>query len=115
MAWAELEPGVAQLTIKDTGVVEWNTSLQITMGDPKWVQLLWDSSERWLGVRGWRNSAHGFIVNVDEDAGEFKIDSEAVLDGAGAREVVDCDGVPRRIPAQGECEQPNHDHDGDRQ
>ena len=83
MAWAELEPSAAELTIRDTGVVEWNTSLQIVMGDPKWVQLMWDSARRWLGVRGWVNSPHGFIVNVDEDAGEFKIDSEAVLSGAG--------------------------------
>jgi hypothetical protein len=82
MAWAELETAARELTIKDTGVVEWNTSLQITMGDPKWIQLMWDSSERWLGVRG-VNSPHGFIVNVDEEAGEFKIDSADALSGAG--------------------------------
>lgn len=96
MAWVELEPSAAELTIRDTGVVEWNTGLQIAMYDPKWVQLMWDSAERWLGVRGWVNSATGFIVNVDEEMGEFKIDSAAVLSAAGVTIAQTQSGPPEK-------------------
>jgi len=82
MAWAEVEPGTAELTIQDSGVIEWNMRLQSVMGDPGWVQLMWDSAERWLGVRP-LNVSHGFPVGKEQQSGEFKIDSADALDAAG--------------------------------
>jgi hypothetical protein len=96
MAWAEVEPGAAELTIKDTGVVEWNTRLQSVMGDPGWIQLMWDSAERWLGVRP-LNVPHGFAVNKDEEEGEFKLDTADALAAAGISITSTISGEPTKF------------------
>ena len=37
--------------LKDDGTVEWNTSLQLLMSDPDWVDLMYDSSEKTSGFQ----------------------------------------------------------------
>ena len=81
MAWAELFPDALGLQLKN-GVVKWNTALQMHMGDPPWVELMYDSANGWLGIRS-ANLPTGLPVIKDLAVGEYKIDSEALLDDAG--------------------------------
>ena len=81
MAWAELFPDALGLELKD-GVLTWNTALQIGMGDPPWVELMYDSANGWLGIRS-ANLATGLPVVKEPESSEYKLDSEDLLDDAG--------------------------------
>lgn len=82
MAWTELTPATAELSLKTTGVIEWNTRLQLAMGDPDWVNLMWDAGNRELGIRA-VNSPTGQPVAKEPETGEFRIDSAEILNRAG--------------------------------
>ena len=82
MAWQELVPPSAELSLKTSGVVEWNTALQVLLGNPKWVGLVWDSSSRWLGIHR-RDQDAGFPVYCEPESGEFRIDSADALNAVG--------------------------------
>ena len=81
MAWVELFPATLELELEN-GVVKWNAALQIGMGDPPWVELMYDSANGWLGIRS-ANVATGMPVVREPESSEYRIDSEALLDDAG--------------------------------
>ena len=82
MTWVEIDLPAPELTAKDDGVVEWNSALQLLMGDPNWVDLMYNAADNTLGVRG-VNSATGFPVVAEPEGSEYKIDSAAAIDAAG--------------------------------
>ena len=82
MAWTLIATGEAELTLAKNGGVEWNAALQGMLGDPEWVDLLWEPDERWLGIRC-NYVTEGFPVDGKPDKGEFKVDSGDMLDEAG--------------------------------
>jgi hypothetical protein len=82
MPWVELDTGVPELILRTDGVLEWNTALQRALGDPQWVDLMWDATERWLGVRG-VSAATGLSVSAEPRTGEYRIDSAAALAAVG--------------------------------
>ena len=82
MAWTLIATGEAELTLAKNGGVEWNAALQGMLGDPEWVDLLWEPAERWLGVRC-NYVTDGWPVYSELDNGEFKVDSGDALDEAG--------------------------------
>ena len=98
MAWTLISTGDAELTLLANGSVEWNTALQAALGDPKWVDLLWEPDERWLGVRV-NYITEGLPVYSELDNGEFKIDSGDILDEAGVSVDDNYSAVPVRTAA----------------
>ena len=81
MAWVELFPTPTELQLNN-GVVKWNTALQITMGDPEWVELMHDSANGRLGIRATYAST-GLPVVKEPEGSEYWVDSELLLDAAG--------------------------------
>jgi len=82
MGWTEITTGTPQLTLTNTGLLEWNTALQIKLGNPAWVNLMWDPVERRLGLRG-VYAMDGLPVCAEPDKSEYKIDSSGPLTAAG--------------------------------
>lgn len=82
MAWALVSTGDAMMGLRANGSLEWNMALQAVLGDPKWVDVLWDSDERYLGLRC-NYVTEGFPVHCQPDEGTFKVDSADILDDAG--------------------------------
>lgn len=82
MPFIELLPPTAELSLRADGVIEWNTALQLAMGDPTWVDLMWDSANRYLGIRA-VNSATGIPVSKEPQSGEYRVDSNDILTSAG--------------------------------
>lgn len=66
------------MTVKANGSLEWNTALQLTMGDPTWIDIMWDSEDRLLGIRA-VNSPTGFPVEKEPKSGEYTVPSRPVL------------------------------------
>jgi len=81
MAWIELFPAATGLQLKN-GVLKWNTALQVSMGDPLWVELMHDSANGQVGIRA-TNAATGLPVIKEPENGEYWIDSADLLDSAG--------------------------------
>jgi hypothetical protein len=81
MPWTELDLGTAELALKDDGSMEWNAALQQKMGDPAWVEIMWDATQRWLGIRA-VNAATGVPIEKEPKTGEYSIDSAAILTAA---------------------------------
>ncbi|GAI49227.1 unnamed protein product, partial [marine sediment metagenome] len=82
MPWTEISTGTAQLTFTNTGLVEWNTALQLKMGAPTWVELMCNVADGTLGIRA-VNSPSGFPIVAEPEGSEYKIDSVAALEAAG--------------------------------
>jgi len=80
MPWVEIPTAPAQLALNNRGQLSWNTTLQVLLGDPKWVDLMWESNTRCLGIR--KNNAPGGLL-VSAQGNEFKINSAAALTAAG--------------------------------
>jgi hypothetical protein len=83
MPWTPITPPEATLSLKASGKIEWNSSLQHLLSNPEWVFLVWDASQRWLGIRGHNRSGGGFPVTRDEAKSLFSIDSGEALTNAG--------------------------------
>jgi hypothetical protein len=81
MSWVELTTPAAELELKSNGEITWNTRLQILLGDPEWVDVMWDSANRHLGIRS-NNSPNGLPIVAEPESNEFKLDSAAVLTAA---------------------------------
>ncbi len=82
MPWVEISTGTPELTFKDDGAIEWNTSLQLLMGAPTWVELMYNAAQHKLGIRT-VNAPSGFPVVAEPEGSQYKIDSAAALDAAG--------------------------------
>lgn len=82
MGWTEITAGAPELTLNTNGLLEWNTALQIQLGNPTWVNLMWDPDERRLGLRG-VYAQQGLPVYAEPDKSEYKIDSPDLLTAAG--------------------------------
>jgi hypothetical protein len=95
MPFVELAAITANLAVKQDGTIEWNTALQLTMGDPVWVDLMWDASERRLGIRA-VNSATGIPVYKEAEAGEYRVDSQEILEANGITVDEKIDGEPEK-------------------
>ena len=64
MAWQELDLGAKELVVEGQRHYGWNAPCSLAMGDPAWVDIMWDASERYLGIRA-VNAATG--VPVDKE------------------------------------------------
>ena len=82
MAWVELTLPTASLSVDTDGVIQWNSGLQLLMGDPVWVDLMWDAAENRMGVRA-VNSPTGIPVVKEPEGSEYKLDSEDLVADAG--------------------------------
>lgn len=83
MAWAMVWPPQAELTLRTDGVIEWNSATQTLLSNPTWVNLMWDSDSRWLGISAHSAACGGFPVCKEPERGEFKIATTAVLTELG--------------------------------
>jgi hypothetical protein len=63
MPWLDVSLPTWELELAD-GVVKWNTALQLAMGDPAWVDLLWDAEARTIGIRAVNAPLGGVPVDV---------------------------------------------------
>lgn len=81
MPFIELIAPNANLALKADGTLEWNTALQLIMGDPVWVDLMWDEATRQLGIRA-VNSPTGIPVYKEPETGEYRVDSAEILAAA---------------------------------
>lgn len=95
MPWSELTTGTPQLTLKATGKVEWNIALQILLGNPSWVQLMWDTDTNRLGIRG-IYAQMGWPVEVLPEESVYKIHCADALDAAGVPVDDDVSGEPMK-------------------
>jgi len=82
MAWAEISTAPPLLTLGSNGQVSWNNALQILLGDPKWVDLMWDNNTSRLGIRQ-SNVPDGLPVIAEPEGLEWKIASTNALTAAG--------------------------------
>ncbi len=82
MPWVELNQTTPKLTLHTTGKLTWNTALQLRLGDPKWVDLMWNAETRQLGIRNVR-SVTGLPVAAEPEQSDYKIDSSDILTEAG--------------------------------
>ena len=82
MTWIDLPLGTQELALNADGSMEWNAALQLAMGDPAWVDVMWDATQRTLGIRA-VNSATGIPVYKEPKAGEYSIATAAILNTAG--------------------------------
>lgn len=78
MAWQELTLGAQELALNANGAMEWNAALQLAMGDPAWVDIMWDEGERKLGLRP-VNAPAGLPISKEPKTGEYTIDSASIL------------------------------------
>jgi hypothetical protein len=74
-------------------VIKWNTALQLQMGDPAWVDLMWDASAKTLGIRA-INSATGIPIVKEPEGSEYYLDSYDALDAAGVPVDITVGGAP---------------------
>ncbi len=98
MAWTKITAGEPELTFSDEGILEWNTALQVLLGSPEWVDLLWEPDDRKLGLRC-NYISEGFPVYAELDQGEFQIDSAEALGKAGVSVEETFADTPVRMPA----------------
>ena len=82
MPWEEQNTGTPELILRVDGILEWNTALQRALGDPHWVDLMWDVANQRLGIRN-ISAATGLPVSAEPQRGEYTIDSAANLTAAG--------------------------------
>jgi hypothetical protein len=93
MAWVDLPLGNKELSINTNGTIEWNAALQLAMGDPAWVDVMWDAIERTLGIRA-VNAPLGVPVYKEPKSGEYSIDSADILTAAGITVAETLNGEP---------------------
>ena len=96
MSWIELSPPAASLSLRADGIIEWNTAFQVLLGNPEWVRLVWDGTERRLGVYHMARDA-GFAVYAEPESGEYRIDSTSALDAAGVSTVGNYSETPAQL------------------
>ena len=82
MSWTELPLGPLELGLRADGVIEWNAALQLAMGDPTWVDVMWDATANTLGIRA-VNAATGIPIYKEPDKGEYTLFTTAILATAG--------------------------------
>lgn len=93
MSWVEIALPSTELAFRANGKIAWNSALQLMMGDPAWVDLMWDAAERTLGIRA-VNSPTGFPVSPEPEGSEYMIDSADALDAAGISVDENVSGAP---------------------
>jgi hypothetical protein len=93
MSWEDLPLGANNLEIKADGEIKWNAALQLAMGDPAWVDVMWDASARTLGIRA-VNAPLGVPVYKETQTGEYSVNSAAILAAAGVTIGDDLAGEP---------------------
>jgi hypothetical protein len=92
MPWLDVSLPTWELELAD-GVVKWNTALQLAMGDPAWVDLLWDAEARTIGIRA-VNAPLGIPVVKEPSGSEYKLDSSESLEAVGVPVDVTVRGEP---------------------
>lgn len=81
MPWEELPLGAQDLGLTANGKIGWNSALQLAMGDPAWVDVMWDAAERTLGIRA-VNSPTGIPITKNPSTSTYTIDTPDILTAA---------------------------------